>query len=166
MENKIVLVAIAAILFSGPAVWAKSYSLNLSAAEKMAVDKSWGRKASEKEIDITRYKIKEKIGSLLPSLIYSQNLRYGNITAKESDPLVNNYSIGLRQEVPNPLKWSKENDVIHISNSIANKRKKKEIQAVIRSLREKYFQVENLQQKLANSKENLKLIKGLQDSAT
>ncbi len=153
MENKIVLVAIAAILFSSPVVWAKSYSLSLSSAEKMAIDKSWGRKASEKEIDKTRYKIKGKIGSLLPSLIYSQNLRYGNITAKESDPLVNNYSIGLRQEVPNPLKWSKENDVIHISNSIANKRKKKEIQAVIRSLREKYFQVENLQQKLANSKE-------------
>lgn len=148
--------------------FAKTYSLDLSLAEKMALNKSYGKAIYEKETQKVSYGLKAKYGSLLPTLSYSFNLDYSKNSNQDGSKMTfgSGSVIRLKQTIPNPFKWGAEKSSLKLEESIARKNIQGEEFKTLESVRQKYFKIKMLENQLKNSKSNLKMVEQLKEESS
>ena len=140
---------------------AKEYTLDLLAAEQLALKKSWGQALSVKELEKLEYENKKKNGSLFPRLSVSNRMTSNDFKSFSTD-----YGATLEQTIPNPLKWSAEKKVITLKTDIAKKKQTQSAQTVLESIRKDYFELKVIEEKIAIAKETVALISDLKDKAS
>ena len=80
-------------------MYAKEHSLDLLSAERMALKKSWGRAVYVQESEKIAYELKEKKGSLLPTLSV-----FHTTSTDDARSFSHNPAVGIKQNIPNPFK--------------------------------------------------------------
>ena len=138
----------------------KVYVVDLKIAEKMALKREMSRSIYEKEREISSYAVTEKYLSLFPSL--TSSLSVSRDMEGLSKPKL---SFGLKQEVPNPFKWSAEKKALQFDVLVSHEKIEKKDLEILEALRKKFFKVNNLKKKLANAEKNMKMLLSMEQNS-